>query len=81
MLFALLVFVLFGLALGLQSHHHERLTSFVWILGIFIGYYLATIGTNALALKGWLPAWASMWIPNLVGGSISTILVARAVRR
>ena len=79
--FAALVFVAFGLSLGLQLHHHERLSSFVWILSVFILYYLGTVGTNAIALKGWLPAWLSMWIPNLVGGLVSSVLIARAVRR
>ena len=79
--FAVLIFVLFGLSLGLQLHHHERLTSFLWILGVFMGYYLATVGMNAIALKNWLPAWLSMWMPNLIGGGISSVLVARAVRR
>jgi lipopolysaccharide export system permease protein len=79
--FAAFVFVAFGLAFGLQLHHHERLTTFVWVLAVFIGYYLATIGMNALALKGWLPAWAAMWLPNLAGTAVSGLIVARAVRR
>ncbi len=79
--FAALLFVGFGLSLGLQLHHHERLTSFMWILAIFVLYYLGTIGMDAIALKGWLPAWVAMWIPNLVGGGVSAVLVARAVRR
>ena len=79
--FAAMVFVCFGLAIGLQLHHHERLTSFVWILTIFMVYYLSTIGMNAIALKAWLPAWLAMWIPNLIGGGISAFMVTRAVRR
>ncbi len=79
--FAALIFVLFGLSFGLQLHHHERLTSFLWILGVFVGYYLLTVGMNAFALKGWLPAWLSMWMPNLVGGAISGVMVAKAVQR
>lgn len=79
--FAALIFMTFGLALGLRLHHHERLMSYVWILSIFILYYLGTIGMNAIALKGWLkPTWA-MWVPNLVGGAISGTMIAKAVRR
>ena len=79
--FSVVIFVLFGLAFGMQLHHHERLTTFVWVLGVFMGYYLATIGVNAIALKGWLSPWLAMWIPNLLGCLISSILVFRVVRR
>ena len=79
--FAALVFVAFGLALGLRLHHHERLISYVWILGIFISYYIMSIGMNAVALKGWVTPWLAMWFPNLLGGAISTAMIARAVRR
>ncbi len=79
--FTVLVFVAFGLAFGLRLHHHERLISFVWVLTIFVSYYLATVGMNAIALKGWLPPWLAMWTPNLIGGAISGIMVARAVSR
>jgi LPS export ABC transporter permease LptF len=79
--FAAAVFVLFGLALGLRLHHHERLVIYVWVLGIFISYYCFTIGMNAASLKGWLSPWLAMWMPNLVGAVIGGALVARAVRR
>jgi len=79
--FAALVFVLFGLSLGLRLHHQERLISFVWILGIFLAYYLATIGMNAVALKAWLPPWVTMWLPNILGAGIGGVLLLRTVRR
>jgi lipopolysaccharide export system permease protein len=78
--FATLVFVLFGLSIGLAPQHHERLVTFVWVLGLFIGYYLATVGCTALALKGWLPAWAAMWLPNLGGGLLGAARTWRAMR-
>lgn len=78
--FAPLIFVSFGLAFGLRLHHHERLIAFVWILGVFLLYYLGTIGVTAAALKSWLPPWLAMWLPNLVGGVVSGTMVARAVR-
>ena len=79
--FAALVFATFGLALGLRLHHHERLISYLWVLGAFVLYYLGTVGMNAIALKGWLPAWLAMWTPNLIGGMFSSVLLAGAVRR
>lgn len=79
--FAAIVFVLFGLAFGLRLHHQERLVTFVWVLGVFVGYYLGTVGMNAVALKGWVPPWLAMWMPNFIGGAVSSALVAKAVRR
>lgn len=79
--FAALLFVTFGLALGLRLHHHERLIGYVWILGIFVSYYLSTIGMNAVALKGWFAPWLAMWFPNLLGGAVGAVMVAHAVRR
>ena len=79
--FAPLVFVAFGLAFGLRHQHHERLISFIWVLGVFVCYYLGTVGMNAAALKAWLPPWLAMWVPNMVGGLISGVMVARVVRR
>ena len=79
--FAVVVFVGFGLALGLRLYHHERLTSYAWVLGIFMAYYLASIGMNAVALKGWVAPWLAMWCPNLVGGAVSSLMIVGAVRR
>lgn len=79
--FAPAVFVLFGLALGLQLHHHERLVVYVWVLGLFIAYYILSIVMNAASLKGWLPPGWAMWMPNLVGALLGGGFVARAVRR
>ena len=79
--FAALVFVAFGLAFGLGAHHHERLTTFLWVLGIFMAYYLIAVGMNAVALKGWLSPIVAMWMPNIAGLAISGTLIARAVRR
>ena len=79
--FAALIFVAFGLALGLRLHHQERLINFVWVLAVFILYYLATVGIETVALKGWWPAWLAMWFPNLLGAAASGVLIVRAVRR
>jgi lipopolysaccharide export system permease protein len=79
--FAAIVFVLFGLALGLRLHHHERLIGYVWVLGIFLLYYLALVGMGTVALKGWLPAWLATWTPNLLGAAVGGLMLSRAVRR
>lgn len=79
--FATLIFVLFGLVLGLRSHHHERLTSYVWVLGVFVVYYLSTIGMSVIALKEWLPPSLALWTPNLLGAAIGGILVFRTLRQ
>lgn len=79
--FATAVFVLFGLALGLGAHHHERLIIFLWVLGLFIAYYLCAVAMNAVAMKGWIPAWLSMWVPNLIGLAVGSVWLFRIARR
>ena len=79
--FSVVVFGLFGLAMGLRLHHHERLVTFVWILGVFIAYYLATVAMNALAVKRWMPAWVTMWLPNAAGILIGGSWLLKAVKR
>ncbi|MBI2884630.1 MAG: LptF/LptG family permease [Candidatus Omnitrophica bacterium] len=79
--FSTVVFVIFGLALGLGLHHHERLMTFVWVLGLFMLYYLSSIGANALALKTWLPPWLAMWLPNFLIGGAGAVQLWRTVKR
>ena len=79
--FATLMFVAFGLSLGLSLHHHERLVIFVWVLGWSMAYYLATIGLNAIALKGWAPPWLAMWTPNFAGGAFAGLRLWHTLRR
>ncbi|MBI3323998.1 MAG: LptF/LptG family permease [Candidatus Omnitrophica bacterium] len=78
--FATVIFVLFGLALGLSAHHHERLVTFVWVLAIFLAYYLGAIGVDAIAPSGWMSAWLVAWLPNLVGLAIGGVVLARTAR-
>lgn len=79
--FAPLVFVLFGLVLGLSSPRHEKLTTYVWVLLIFMVYYLSTVGMNALVLKGWCPPAVAMWTPNAVSLFLCFVLLSIIVRR
>ena len=44
------------------------------------GYYLATVGTTAIALKGWLPAWLAMWVPNVIAGIVAIFLNYKLAR-
>jgi lipopolysaccharide export system permease protein len=79
--FAALLFVMFGLAFGLRLAHQERLVTYLWILGVFVVYYLASVGMEVVAMKGWLRPWLAMWVPNVVGTAVSGVLLARTVRR
>ncbi len=79
--FAPLIFMLFGLNFGLRLQRYERLMTYVWILALFIGYYLAGIGMNAVALKGWMTPAVSMWVPNLFSAVVASVLLAETVQR
>ncbi len=79
--FAPLTFILFGLGFGLRLNHQERLTPYLWALGVFLCYYLGSVGMDVLALKGWLSPWSAMWIPNFAGILISGVLLFRTLNR
>ncbi len=79
--FAPLVFILFGLAFGLKLQQHERLITYVWVLGVFMVYYLSSIGMNAVALKEWLTPSSAMWIPNIFASVVASVLITDTVRQ
>ncbi|MBI4353744.1 MAG: LptF/LptG family permease [Candidatus Omnitrophica bacterium] len=78
--FATVIFIVFGLSVGLSLHHHERLVIFVWVLGWSVVYYLGSIGMNALALKGWMTPWLAMWLPNVIGGTFGAARLWQTLR-
>ena len=75
------LFVIAGLLLGLRQRQQERVSIYLWVLGVFLAYYLGSVGMNAVALKGWLPAWLAMWMPNLAGLAVGVPWLVATLRR
>jgi LPS export ABC transporter permease LptG/LPS export ABC transporter permease LptF len=76
---ACFVFALLGLALGASNRKDGKLASFVMGIGVIFVYYVVMFSAQAMT-KGYLiPAWLSMWVPNIVLGVAGVaLLVSRA---
>jgi len=64
---ACVVFVLIGAPIGMRVRRAGPAIAFISI-GFFLFYYLCLIGGEELARRLMLPAWLSMWLPNIVLG-------------
>ncbi|MGE5307980.1 MAG: LptF/LptG family permease [Deltaproteobacteria bacterium] len=64
--FAPLVFILFGLPLAAITRRREKSINFGLAFLVVGIYYLMLLGTEALALQGYLDPVAAMWIPNIL---------------
>jgi LPS export ABC transporter permease LptG/LPS export ABC transporter permease LptF len=70
---ASLVFVLVGYPLGIRSHRGGRSAALAWSLGIVLAYYVVFTTVEGMALRGRLPPWLAIWLPNalfLLGGVV-----------
>jgi lipopolysaccharide export system permease protein len=66
---ACLVFVLIGAPIGMRVRRAGPAVAFLSV-AFFLFYWLCLIGGEELANRLIIPAWLSMWLPNLVLGSL-----------
>lgn len=81
MAFTPLIFALIGVSLGIRLEKGGRSFSFGISLLILFTYYLLLIGSITISEKGVLPPLISMWIPNMLIGTIGIFLFTRVLRR
>jgi LPS export ABC transporter permease LptG/LPS export ABC transporter permease LptF len=76
---ACFVFTVLGLALGASNRKDGKLAAFVLGIGVIFSYYVVMFTAQSLTKGFWIPAWLSMWIPNLLLGAIGiALLMSRA---
>ena len=76
---ACFVFALIGLALGASSRKDGKLASFVLGIGVIFVYYVVMFMAQAMTKGYIIPAWLSMWLPDIVLGIAGVaLLVSRA---
>jgi LPS export ABC transporter permease LptG/LPS export ABC transporter permease LptF len=76
---ACFVFTVLGLALGASNRKDGKLAAFVLGIGVIFAYYVVMFTAQSLTKGFWIPAWLSMWIPNLVLGAAGVaLLISRA---
>jgi lipopolysaccharide export system permease protein len=78
---AALVFVLVGFPLGIGGHHRgggNRGIALAASLGIVVCYYVVFTTLEGMALKGRLPAWLGIWLPNALFLAAGLTLIGAA---
>jgi LPS export ABC transporter permease LptG/LPS export ABC transporter permease LptF len=76
---ACFVFTVLGLALGASNRKDGKLAAFVLGIGVIFAYYVVMFTAQSLTKGFWIPAWLSMWIPNiLLGAAGIALLISRA---
>jgi LPS export ABC transporter permease LptG len=77
---ACFVFAVIGLALGASNRKDGKLAAFVVGIAVIFVYYVIMFTAEALTKGGWVPAWLSMWLPNIFLGAAGVILLVSRAR-
>lgn len=78
--FSCVVFSLIALPLSTQPTRVLRSHGFATSLGIIFAYYLLLTVGETLGRKGVLPAALSLWLPNIILGSVGLLLFQGGAR-
>jgi lipopolysaccharide export system permease protein len=78
--FACIVFVLLGVPLGLSSRNSNTGLAVTMSLIFILVYYFFLIAGEQLADRGQISAWAAMWSPNILLGTLGVYLTYRSMR-
>ncbi len=77
---ACLVFGLFGLPLGFNNRRGGKASGFAISIGVILLYYVLLNNGEEAAHFGRIPAWLSMWTPNILLAAAGAFLLARRNR-
>jgi LPS export ABC transporter permease LptF/LPS export ABC transporter permease LptG len=77
---ACFVFAILGLALGASNRKDGKLAAFVLGIAVIFAYYVIMFTAEALTKGFWIPAWLSMWLPNLALGAAGVFLLINRAR-
>lgn len=77
---ACFVFAVLGVALGASNRKDGKMASFVLGTGVIFIYYVIMFTAIALTKGGWMPAWLSMWLPNIFLGAAAIVLLVTRSR-
>jgi LPS export ABC transporter permease LptG/LPS export ABC transporter permease LptF len=76
---ACFVFGLVGVALGVTNRKDGKMASIVLGIAVIFVYYVIMFTAQSMTKGAWMPAWLSMWMPNIVLGTAGlALLVSRA---
>ncbi|MCX5681625.1 MAG: LptF/LptG family permease, partial [Candidatus Omnitrophica bacterium] len=72
--FSVLIFIMIGLPIAVVTHRREKTANIALALLCAAAYYLLTLGCEALCVQKIIPVAITMWIPNIIGAVIASIL-------
>ena len=72
---AALVFILVGFPLGIRSHRGGRTLALGSSLAVVAAYYVIHTFLEGVALRGAVPVWVAMWLPNAIFGVMGLLLL------
>lgn len=75
--FSCLVFMLMGAPLAVITRRREKSINIGIAILIIVAYYPLLIGCESLGMEGFLNPALSMWLPNILFGTVGTILTFR----
>jgi lipopolysaccharide export LptBFGC system permease protein LptF len=75
--FSCLVFMLIGASLAIITRRREKSINIGIAVLVIVAYYPLLIGSEALAINGYLPAPLAMWLPNILLGLIGAGLTIK----
>lgn len=73
--FASLVFALIGMPLGVQVKRAGRLSGFILGVAVLLIYYVLLSAGEQLAISGFLPAYLSVWMANILLAGLGIYLL------
>ena len=77
--FACMIFVLLGIPLGLSTKKGSAGIALGVSLLVILAYYLFLIAGEQLADRRMMPAFLSMWLPNIILGAFGAVLTVRSL--
>ncbi len=77
--FCPLMFIMLGFPIAVITHRREKSANVVLAILCAAGYYIISLGCEALSIKNIIPPNIIMWVPNIIAGTIATILNYKCV--
>jgi LPS export ABC transporter permease LptG/LPS export ABC transporter permease LptF len=72
---ACFVFAVLAVGLGVSNRKDGKLASFVLGIAVIFVYYVIMYMGQAMTKGALIPAWSSMWLPNIILGAAGVALV------
>ena len=74
--FVCLIFALIGTAIGLKPQNASKGQSFGICIGLIFAYYLLSIISSSLGVRGVISPFLAAWLPNIIGFSAAIVLLS-----